>query len=448
MKYLYSFILLLIFYLVSFPANMLSANDNPLITELKVINDDSTFRYLYVYDAGNKVLESKVFLKDNKWIRQSLTEWMYDGTNCISQRERVWKNNTWNFSYLINYVFSNNLLQSETHSVYNNGIVNQVKRIDFEYLKNLLYSKKEYANINNLWSLKVKTDFRYLSDNNTDSLIISTYQSDALYDKNLSIFHYNTKGLPASQIKKQLIQSVWVKTDSMNWFYYPNSGKIQTQKSKKWNTSSSGWQNNERVDYQYNDSDQIESETYQYWESMYWANDVRYDYIYDKNILLKKTLSLPIHNDWRRVVSINYSDFNLNKANTIESKYEFYGGNIGELTSSYIPFMFNQEIVLKKAKSIQIGYLQYNDTILSTSIINETNLIQTYPNPSGGIFYLNSRGLEIKHWSVLDLNGRVMKVSDSFIKSGVIDLTDYPKGIYILKVITSDTQVLQRLILQ
>ena len=75
MKYIISSLLLVT--LVSFfiPNLVLSTNDNHLITELKVFENDSTFRYLYLYDdAGNIVIESKFFQQDNTWIRKSLTE--------------------------------------------------------------------------------------------------------------------------------------------------------------------------------------------------------------------------------------------------------------------------------------------------------------------------------------------------------------------------------------
>ncbi len=164
--------------------------------------------------------------------------------------------------------------------------------------------------------------------------------------------------------------------------------------------------------------------------------------------MLKKTLSKPIYNDWWGMVSINYSDFTSNKANTIQSQYEFWGGNTGELTTSFIPYMFNDNIAIKRARSMQIGYLQFNDTLLSNPLIKNINPIQAYPNPSNGIFYINSQELGVKFWFVSDLNGRILKKNEQFIQSGIIDLTDLPRGIYVLKIVTSDTQSFQKLIKQ
>jgi len=58
MKCLYTLLLLLILHSVWLSENIISATDNQLITEIKVSDNDSIFRYLYLYDMqGNKVIE-------------------------------------------------------------------------------------------------------------------------------------------------------------------------------------------------------------------------------------------------------------------------------------------------------------------------------------------------------------------------------------------------------
>jgi hypothetical protein len=450
MKYIISSSLLVT--LVSFfiPNLVLSTNDNHLITELKVFENDSTFRYLYLYDdAGNIVIESKFFQQDNIWIRKSLTEWIYDGNKCITQRERTWGSSIWNVTYTIDYKYAYDLLISEIHNSYSGTNAVPTKKIEFQYNGNLLGSKKEYSWQNGTWHLSIITDFSYLTDGKSDSISISAYQSDILKSQMLSTFHYNSAGVLDSEIQKQKIGTAWINSDLINWYYNSNSNQIQTQKNKKWNSDTSLWENVQRIDYQYNDNSQIVSEAYQHWKIMFWENDIRYDYSYDgNNVLLKKTLSKPIYNDWRGMVSINYSDFTSNKANTIQSQYEFWGGNTGELTTSFIPYMFNDNIAIKRARSMQIGYLQFNDTLLSNPFIKNINPIQAYPNPSNGIFYINSQELGVKFWFVSDLNGRILKKNEQFIQSGIIDLTDLPRGIYVLKIVTSDTQSFQKLIKQ
>ena len=449
MKHLISILFLTFCFQTFFYAHTRSVKENQLITQLKIVDKDSAFSYFYVYDAGKKVLETKFYQPDSTtFIRKSLTEWVYDGSNCIIQRERVWTNNAWAYTSAIDYNYSNDILQTETHSVYSNGLAKAIKQISFDYAQNQLQSKKEYSKLNDVWHLTLKTDFRYLN-NKTDSLILSAYNADTLSTMLLSKFQYNSSGSLVSQLQKQFNRAGWVNLDSINWFYYPNSTQLQTQKNKRWNASLNVWENLQRVDYLYDSNNQMISESYQHWQSMFWENDIRYDYLYDSNnVLLKKTLSLPIYESWRGIISVNYADISQNKSNTIKSQYEFWGGNTGELTTSFIPFMFNDQIAVKRAKSIKLGYAQINDTLLLNPATSSSNQIQAYPNPSNGIFYLNYREFGIKSWSVYDLNGRTMKNNESVVQSGVIDITDLPRGIYLLRVKTSDAQSFQKLIKQ
>lgn len=420
--------------------------DNQLVTQLKVVENDSTFWYMYVYDAGKKVMETKSFRVDSTtWIRKSLTEWMYDGDKCISQRERVWRGNQWFFTYTIDYEYQNSVLQTETHNVYDNGTPAAVRKTDFGYYLNQLSTSKEYIKSQNSWHLVTQTDYRYKSSSKTDSVIISSYQADTLVSKLLTTFKY-TNDLLVSQLTKHYSTAGWINSDSVNWFYYPNTSLMKTQKNRTWNSATSSWENSQRVDYEYNDSSELLSESYQHWATMYWANDLRYDYLYDSdNVLLKKLQSMPIYDDWRNTVSINYSDIVARNANTIQSKFEFWGGNKGDLTTSFIPFNFNGEAVIRRAKSIQLSYLEFNDTILQTSI-PENQYVNVYPNPTYGVFYINVKDKNLKSWYISDLNGRIMIQSDNAIQSSVVDITDLPKGIYILKVLTDNSACTSKII--
>jgi len=77
---------------------------------------------------------------------------------------------------------------------------------------------------------------------------------------------------------------------------------------------------------------------------------------------------------------------------------------------------------------------------------NSVKFIPVYPNPSDGIFYINTRKYIIKSWTVTDLSGQMIKSQIQSFLSGVIDITDVPKGIYILHVSTTDEQFIQKLI--
>lgn len=449
MKYLFTTLFFIIMYSVWMPNSIFAANDNQLITEIRVFDNDSTFRYLYLYDnQGNKVLETKYFQQDSTWIRLSLNEWIYDGNNCTKQRECTWKNNSWLISYTIDYGYSNSQLVSEIHNYYSNGVASLLKKINFLYNSDaLLISRKEYLWVYNAWTLSIETDFGYLQNGKTDSIITTGYQSGSINSQQLSTFNYNSDGNLQSQLIQEKTGDNWVNSGLTNWFYVPNSSLVASIRSKEWVSDTLSWANTQRIDYQYNDSSQLVSEIYQWWNNQFWENDIRYDYQYDNsNNLLKKTLSEPLYNDWRGLISINYSDFTNNKANDIESTYEFWGGNTDELTTSYIPFLFNNDITVQKGRSIQISYETVNTGLLPLVENNTLELIPVYPNPSVGIFYINTQDYTVNSWTVSDLSGHVLKSQVQSFQSGVIDLTDFPKGIYILRVTTPNKQMNQKLI--
>jgi len=450
MKHLFRPLFLILMLTVFLPHKALSVNDSPLVTEIKVIDNDSSFRYLYLYDnQGKKVLEMKYFLQDSTWIRKSLNEWIYSGDNCITSRERIWYDNTWVMTYTIDYEYNNNLLVLETHNIFNNGIASLFKKVEFQYhTGSILTSKKEFDRQSNAWLLTIENDMSYTDIGKTDSLKTTVFQSGNIQNQLLSTFNYNSDGSLQSELLQEMSGSEWHNSEIINWFYLSNSNSIESIRNKKWMSGTSSWENTQRIDYQYNGNKDLISEIYQHWSTMFWKNDIRYDYEYDTtNKLLKKTLLKPIYNDWRGLVSINYSNFAMNKANDIDSRYEFWGGITGDLTTSYIPYMFNDEQTVQKGRSLKLSYIPVTETEFYTPVENSIiKLIPVYPNPSEGIFYINTEKYNIKSWKVSNLNGQVLKQEELSFQSGVIDISEFPKGVYILYATTPDEQLIQKLI--
>ena len=449
MKYLFSTVCIIILYSICLPNKAFPVTDNQLITELRIVNNDSTFRYLYLYDnLANKVLETKYYRKDSTWIRTSQVEWIYNGRNCTAQRERCWKENGWVLTYAIDYEFKNQRLNSEIHTTYNNGVATLLKKSEFRYDVSALTSKSEYGWQSNGWILIHENDFRYGDNGQTDSIIITNFQSGRILSQMLSTFSYASDGTIKSQLYQEKTGDSWVNAEKINWYYVSNSVLVTSIRNKKWLENTSSWENTQCIDYQYNNTNNLVSETYKRWKIAFWQNDIRYDYTYQStDILLKKTLSIPIYTDWRSTMSINYSNFTQNRANKIVSIYEFWGGTTGQLATSYIPFQFNNELTIQKGSSIGISYAPVSETALYSPVENNTyHLIPVYPNPSLGMFYINTQRYTLKSWNVSDIKGRVLKSQVQTYQSGVIDLTDLPNGIYILQVTTPDDQLIQKLI--
>lgn len=80
---------------------------------------------------------------------------------------------------------------------------------------------------------------------------------------------------------------------------------------------------------------------------------------------------------------------------------------------------------------------------MSSGINNyEKPIFKIYPNPSTGI--INVRGFQIQEIEVIDYTGRTIKYSGTL----TIDLTEYPKGIYFIKVTSTEGVITRKIVLQ
>jgi len=454
MKYMFTKVLLTFLLVISLPSNSAFSAENLLITEINVLDADSTFRYLYLYNnTGSKVLETKYFKQNDTWIRKSQKEWLYDSNKCVAHRERVWLNNDWVISYLIDFEYVNGLLMSEIHNSLQNGTMSSYRKISYEYLKTDIATKSEFYWRNAAWELSEVNSYNYLANGKLQTLTTSIYQANVIQSSHLSTFTYNSDGNVNTQLiqQKDGIDGDWLNNQFVNWYYTTNGSiLVSSLRTKKWNADLQKWDHTQRTDYGYNLNNQIVTETNQQWKDMFWDIEARYDYVYDSSgRQISKLLSMPIYNEWRTTITIQYSDFTADKANFMDSKYNFWGGTTGELTASYIPYMFNNEVVIQKAKQISISYIPSIDTGIPTNFNQKSiNLISVYPNPSVGIYYVDINRYDLKSWTISDLKGQVLKSHLQAPLSGTIDITELPKGVYILKAITPNAQLTQRLIKQ
>ena len=73
--------------------------------------------------------------------------------------------------------------------------------------------------------------------------------------------------------------------------------------------------------------------------------------------------------------------------------------------------------------------------------------IQVYPNPSEGNVQIVS-DKSIQQIMILDMTGRVVKTETPNQTKLIIDGSDWKKGVYLMKIITGEGQVVKRLLIQ
>ncbi len=423
---------------------MKANEEESFITKLNVLDNDSIYKYVYIYNNGKKVVETKYFQKNNEWFRYSQIEWTYEGENCTSQIERKWEDKKWNPTYSIEYHYENNQLIDEIDYNYEQNSALAVYKTHFEYQNSKLISKKNYQFENDNWRLIQEINYHYATDEKIDSILLTFYVSENEKEEFLSTFGYLLDGLISTNLIQQKNDSgKWINSQLVQWFYHPGTQQVATLITKKWDVNFTKWENYQKSEFKYVNEQPL-TEIYQHWELAFWRNDFRYDYFYDESgNLEKKVLSLPIYEKWRPAINIFYDNYTKKMSHVIKAQYDFWGGEVNEPLTSYIPFLFNDEWTIKKAQYIEIDYDDFIDR--TNTITNENNNIFIYPNPSEGIYYLNHSSAEIQSWTVTALNGQMI-ISQKQPSSSVIDLTDCPQGIYILKMQTSDGQFIQKII--
>lgn len=428
----------------------LGAQEQPLAREINVQRQDSMFKYTYYFDDNrNKVVENKSVADDRGvFYPVERTEWVYEAGQCVSQRESKRENNSWQTTALIQTIYDGDYKVEEIHAAFVDNIEATQQIISYNYQEGKLKSIVKYDRFKNPNNVKEKILFNYNTNNQLSNQIILNRPLSLFDTVQIIDYKYNKYNQPDSVIfykrsKNKRIQDML----TVNW-YDGSSGKQVGQMSKKWNIKSDKWENLTKSTLLYDSNNHLIRELYYHHDGLFWKPNTQYEYIYDTDELLaQKIMYQPIHNQWRKIFTIDYSDKYNNQPNTIESTYNFWGGETGSAVNTCIPYYFNGEMTLMDADRIEIKYM------IDTTVITQINLgvswLKIYPNPSDGLFYISPQDHCIDHWKVYNSNGMLVKSNVNQYFTGIVDLTNLPDGMYLVSVTTDDNQQLkQKVIIQ
>ncbi|MDR1585553.1 MAG: hypothetical protein LBS07_05210, partial [Prevotellaceae bacterium] len=393
---------LLLIFIWANASSILFADSVQLVTEMYIYDHDANYRYTYLYNQNQKRLETKYIQSATDWIPLTQTEWWFEDNLCAKHIEREWKNDAWNNSYLIEFEYEGENIKSEIHS---NSVL--LSKTEFDYSGSLLNQKSGYTYLNSVWILNSRSEYSYSGTGKPTGVHQNIYDTSTgeLLQQFLFTYTYNNRDLAEEILwQEKNASGSLINRKLTRYQYLPEKDLIKSQRVRTWDTIASTWENSQKIDYEYDPADNLLGETYQRWESQFWKNDLRYDYHYNNlGQLVQKTTSKNMYQEWRNIFSVNYSNFKNGNPGFMEAQYDFWGGETGELSSTYIPFMFNDEALIKRGKTIELSYLTTGMDV-STSVE-----FQTYPNPSYGIFYFDTQQFKVQSWTVLDLNGRILK---------------------------------------
>jgi hypothetical protein len=142
-----------------------------------------------------------------------------------------------------------------------------------------------------------------------------------------------------------------------------------------------------------------------------------------------------------------------NPDNTADETYSENGGGYGWSFATIDFYDDNSPDLFISAYAEQPNgktYMYYTDPIATEIDEIYEGFISVCPNPSNGIFNLNINNLQefVGPWSVevADITGKTIYSMENVPL--IIDLSNYPKGIYFLKIQTEDNNFSKKLILR
>jgi hypothetical protein len=368
------------------------------------------------------------------------TEWIYDKQQCVMQRTRHMINGQWVTKSTIETIFDGNLKLKEIYREVVGEIEKITKAVVFQYENQILKSALTYPENPDLTLPKRELSYIYNESDSIAELRIRIFQ-DTTRIEYKSRYTYNDQGRVDSVVVTQHNDSVLI-SSNLSLHYYNEQGKLRMQVQKNWNQAASRWINAARLEYNYHETGLLTEEIYASHSGMFWKPEIRYTYSYDDSGLLTgKIMFQPVYKEWRRFFTVDYADNINNRPSLMESKYNFWGGNTGDYVSTFIPFYFNDEIMQLKADKVKLSYIIDTTT---TNNIGENPTLAVYPNPSDGIFYISTQSHEVKSWEVFNMGGTLMKSAVNQFHTGVVDISGLPPGAYLLRVRTSNQQILNQ----
>ena len=420
MKKMYRIIFIAL--LLQYVCSPIFANETR-VTQLFITNNGQEYRHTFLYDdVGNVRLETKYAWSGNTWLRHSQIEWTRS-TNVVTQHERVFENNAWRDTYSIETQYNAQGLKiQESFFRYASGARIPIKVVLYDYWSNMSIAV-EYRN-----EIQVLVSQFEQNNNILTQWIVGT--DTAFFSHTV----YDSQGRPQAMLVRREVEGTFQNADSITWFYN-DSGQLISQRSKIWNEQGSFWQNSQMTNFEYDSAGNLIAENHLLWSGLHWQNFHRREFQFQNNLKTGNIVQGFIHGDWRNMVSIHYGDFRDGFARKMRSEFDFWGGNAGELAASYIPFYFNGELVTRRAERIVVSF---DDPTTDIPKLNLPYLIiNIYPNPSDGRFYLSSTQHEILSWRVFSFTGQLIKSHTEQTHSSVVDLTNLPQGVYILQVQTT-----------
>lgn len=359
----------------------------------------------------------------------------FDANDNITQTSGI-KNDNGNIRDELNIKYqhnANNKVETEVVQVYNAGNQALINKDSFDHQYNAQGNLEEQTQYiwdagNNQWQPYGKAVIGYDANGNNDYYVYRLWDAGSFKDQEVILNTFNAGNELVTSVKKRAPAIGMNPENYQRHNYTYQSGVIKEHVIELWDGRNGVWENDSKISYTYNGSNDLIEKTSQYWNvtSSTWENTEQEQYSY----YAPQQMEYKITQTW------NGAGFN----NSQRVHYQYNASDLlaTETQASWNSSFGQWEHV--KAQSQQRRYFyEYNWPASVGSVINNDELL-LYPVPAQNSLYVQFLSLENQAtlFAVHDINGRLLRQWQAKSRRGTtqsISVVDLPSGIYTLKAI-------------
>ena len=388
-------------------------------------------RHIYSYNQqGLLVIELAQYWQDNAWKHSGQCTYTYDANNnLLTKLHENWGSWPWEMysKYTYTYDSKNNLLMELVEDKNNNTWVNNRQNLmTYDENGNLLTQiRQSWNQNNNTWSSSTLYTYTYDSKNNLLTWFIQTPYNNSWRNFSQYTYTYDSKNNMLTDFYQTWADdnSGWIDRVLYTYTYDSNNNMQselhETASTKEFSTftyninnnlleqfiqtsQNGNWVNIRKITNTYDLQNNLLMYLREIWNNNKWVNDLQMLWTYDENnnCTLVENSSF-VEGSWHPIDIPMYLYYN-----NMQSSYYYRAYKV---TAQYIKVC--------KPTSIE-------DFVLPT--------ISVYPNPTSGVLNITNQEQNIQLISIYNLSG--IKLFES--KYTTFDISHFPSGIYIVKIIT------------
>lgn len=360
----------------------------------------------------------------NNWSLKSKNTWTFDNMGHeVENAHYIWNGSVWNIDFMESNTFDNNGNKTLYETFWGfNGIIQP----DFK--------TSYYYDTNNFIILEIELQWN-VTDNNFDTICRHEYINDNSGNNLVeTLFAWNYYGWEISYMRKfsydqnnNMVSQVFYNTWTFHYFsridsifyQYDTQGNLINREVYKWDGST--WTPDWRLGYVFDINGNLSIYYRQEWSGNYWENIDKERYFYDANGNMTESIEYFWNGFfWENEIKKTSSyDFNGNELEW--SRYKFYNGD------------WHIEVKCFHVYNLTVG-IDEPDALNDFQIfpLNANNLINIQTNRNFNIQIYNPRGQ--------------LLFSKEFTGNTGIDISEFVTGIYLLRIISNDIIITEKII--